>query len=121
MYYNVLCNRLVQRTEASHEVCYPAYLARADGPHKQLLLLHSNPKNRRTGKNDRQIVNPDILSSIARVPHSTDLPGSTPPRRRRPSSGDSSKSDSEADTGDMDYDSQMNLGIESRTSLTRKT
>lgn len=64
-----------------------------------------NPKNRRTGKNAPQIIYPDVPSSIAPVPHSPDLPVPTPPRRHRPSSGDSSKSDSEADTGDMDYDS----------------
>ena len=69
-----------------------------------------NPKNRRTGKNAPQIVYPDIPSSIAPVPHSPDLPVPTPPRRHRPSSGDSSKSDSEADTGDMDYDSADEVG-----------
>lgn len=69
-----------------------------------------NPKNRRTGKNAPQIVYPDIPSSIAPVPHSPDLPVPTPPRQHRPSSGDSSKSDSEADTGDMDYDSADEVG-----------
>jgi len=62
-----------------------------------------DPTKRRTGKNAPQIVYPDIPSSIAPVPHCPELPVPTPPKRDQPSSGDSSKSDSEEDIGDPDY------------------
>src|SRR6218665_695858 len=56
-----------------------------------------DPTKRRTGTNVPQIVYPDIPSSIALVPHCPELPVPTPPKRDQPSSGDSSKSDSEED------------------------
>jgi len=62
-----------------------------------------DPTKRRTGKNAPQNVYPDIPSSIAPVPHCPELPVPTPPKRDQPSSGDSSKSDSEEDIGDPDY------------------
>ena len=62
-----------------------------------------DPTKRRTGKNAPEIVYADIPSSIAPVPHCPELPISTPPKRDHPSSGDSSKSDSEEDIGDPDY------------------
>src|SRR6218665_2553729 len=58
-----------------------------------------DPTKRRTGKNVPQIVYPDIPSYIAPVPHCPELPVPTPPKRDQPSSGDSSKSDSEEDIG----------------------
>ena len=63
-----------------------------------------DPTKRRTGKNAPQNVYPDIPSSIAPVPHRPELPVPTPPKRDQPSSGDSSKSNSEEDIGDPDYD-----------------
>lgn len=62
-----------------------------------------DPTKRRSGKNAPQLVYPDIPSSFAPVPHCPELPVTTPPNRDQPSSGDSSKSDSEADIGDPDY------------------
>ena len=62
-----------------------------------------DPTKRRTGKNALQIVYPDIPSSIAPVPHCPELPILTLPKRDQPSSGDSSKSDSEEDIGDPNY------------------
>src|SRR6218665_2547837 len=53
-----------------------------------------DPTKRRTGKNAPQIVYPDIPSSSTTLPK---LPVPTPPKRDQPSSGDSSKSDSEKD------------------------
>ena len=63
-----------------------------------------NPTKRRMGKNAPQINDPDIPSSIVPVPHFPELPIRTPPKRDQPSSGDSSKSISEEDIGDPDYD-----------------
>ena len=62
-----------------------------------------DPTKRRTGKNAPQIVYPDIPSSIAPVTHCPELPIPTPPKRDQPSSGDSSKSDSQEDIRDPDY------------------
>ncbi|XP_073506717.1 uncharacterized protein [Phyllobates terribilis] len=62
-----------------------------------------DPAKRLTGKNVPQIVYPDIPSSIAPVPHCTELPVPTSPKRDQPSSGKSSKSDTEEDIGDQDY------------------
>src|SRR6218665_1987286 len=62
-----------------------------------------DPTKRRTGKNALQIVYPDIPSSIAPVPHCPELPVPPPPKRDQPSSGDSSKSDSEEDIEEPDY------------------
>src|SRR6218665_937237 len=62
-----------------------------------------NPTKRRTGKNAPQIVYPGIPAYIAPVPHCPELPVPTPPKRNQPSSGDSSKSDSEEHIGDPDY------------------
>ena len=64
----------------------------------------AHPTKRRTGKNAPQIFYQDIFSSIAPVPHCPELPISTPPKSDQPSSGDSSKSDSEEDIEDPDYD-----------------
>ena len=61
------------------------------------------PTKCRTGKNAPQIVYPDILFSIAPVPHCHELSIPTPPKRDQPSSGGTSKSDSEEDIGDPDY------------------
>ena len=61
-----------------------------------------DPTKRHTDKNAPQIVYPDIPSSVAPVLHCPELPISTPPKRDQPSSGDSSKSDSEEDIGDPD-------------------
>ena len=80
-----------------------------------------DPTKRRTGKNALLIVYPDIPFSIARVPHCPELPVPTPPKRYQPSSGDSSKSDSEEDIGDPDYFFTDALRRECHTSLTRKT
>ena len=66
-------------------------------------LCMVDPTRRRTGKNTPQIVLPDIPSSIAPVPHCPELPILTLPKRDQPSSGDSSKSDSEEDIGDPNY------------------
>ena len=63
----------------------------------------ADPTKRRTGKNSPQVVYPDIFSSIAQVPHCPELPIPTPPKSDQPSSGDSSKSDSEEDIEDPDY------------------
>ena len=62
-----------------------------------------DPTKRRTGKNAPQIVYPDIPSSIAPVTHCPELPIPTPPKRDQPSSGGSSKSDSQEDIRDPDY------------------
>src|SRR6218665_2772694 len=62
-----------------------------------------DPTKRRTGKDAPQIVYPDIPSYISPVPHYPELPVPTPPKRNQPSSGDSSKSDSEEVIGDPDY------------------
>ena len=62
-----------------------------------------DPTKRCTGKNAPRIVYPDIPSFIAPVPHCLELPIPTPLKRGQPSSGDSSKSDSEEDIGDPDY------------------
>src|SRR6218665_170246 len=80
-----------------------------------------DPTKRSTGKNAPQIVYPDISSSMAPVPHCPELPVHTPPKRDQPSSGDSSKSDSEEDIGDPDYVFTDALRREGQTSLTRKT
>src|SRR5271165_5481039 len=45
----------------------------------------------------------DIPSSIAPVPHCPELPIPTPPKSDQPSSGERSKSDSEEDIADPDY------------------
>src|SRR6218665_3157051 len=78
-----------------------------------------DPTKRRTGKNS--LVYPDIPSSFAPVPHCPELPVPTTPKRDQPSSGDSSKSDSEEDIGDPDYGFTDALRREGHTSLTRKT
>src|SRR5271163_2951357 len=62
-----------------------------------------DPSKRRTGKSAPPIMYPDIPSSIAPVPHCPELPVPTPPERDQPSSGESSKSDSEEDIADPDY------------------
>ena len=62
-----------------------------------------DPTKCHAGKNAPHNVYPDIPSSIAPVPHCLKLPIPTPPKRDQPSSGDSSKSDSEEDIGDPDY------------------
>src|SRR6218665_740105 len=64
-----------------------------------------DPTERRTGKNAPQIVYPDIPSYITPVPPCPELPVPTPSKRDQPSSGHSSKSESEEDTcnGDPDY------------------
>ena len=62
-----------------------------------------DPTKRRTSKNAPQIVYPDIPSSIAPVPHCSELLVPTPPKRDQPSSGDSCKSNSVEDIGDPDY------------------
>ena len=49
------------------------------------------------------IMYPDIPSSIAPVPRCPELPVQTPPERDQPSSGERSKSDSEEDIADPDY------------------
>jgi len=56
-----------------------------------------DPTKRCTSKNAPEIVYPDIPSYIAPVPHCPEQPVPTPPKRDQPSSGDSSKSDSEED------------------------
>ena len=56
-----------------------------------------------TSKNAPQIVYPDIPPSIPLAPHCPELPIPTPLKRDHPSSGDSSKLDSEEDIGDPDY------------------
>ena len=61
-----------------------------------------DPPKRHTGKNAPEIVYADIPSSIAPVLHCPELSISTPQKRDHPSSGDSSKSDSEEDIGDPD-------------------
>src|SRR6218665_1347389 len=66
-------------------------------------LCMADPTKRRTGKNAPRLDYPDIPSSIAPGPHCPELPVPTPPRRDQPSSGDSSKSDSEKDIRDPDY------------------
>src|SRR6218665_5881 len=75
-----------------------------------------DPTKRRTGENT-----PQIPSSIAPVPHCLELPVPTLPKRDQPSSGDSSKSDSEEDIGDPDYVFTYALRREGHTFLTRKT
>src|SRR6218665_1263833 len=80
-----------------------------------------DPTKCRTGKNAPQIVYPDIPSSIAPVSHCPELPVPSPPKRDQPSSGDSSKSDTEEDIGDPDYVFTDALRREGHTSLTRKT
>ena len=62
-----------------------------------------DPTKRRTGKNAAQIVYRDIPSSIAPVLNYPELPIPTLPKRDRPSSWDSSRSDNEKDTGDPGY------------------
>ena len=62
-----------------------------------------DPTKRRTGKNAPQIVYRDIPSSIAPVLKYFELSIATPPKRDRPSSWDSSRSDNEEDTGDPGY------------------
>src|SRR6218665_1166749 len=55
------------------------------------------------------------------VPRYPELPVPTPPKRDQPSSGDSSKSDSEEDIGDPDYVFTDALRREGHTFLTRNT
>lgn len=62
-----------------------------------------DPSKRRTGKSAPPIMYPDIPSSIAPVPHCPELPVPTPPKSDQPSSGERSKSDSEEDIADPDY------------------
>jgi hypothetical protein len=62
-----------------------------------------DPSKRRTGKSAPPIMYPDIPSSIAPVSHCPELPVPNPPKRDQPSSGESSKSDSEEDIADPDY------------------
>ncbi|XP_073532727.1 uncharacterized protein [Phyllobates terribilis] len=62
-----------------------------------------DPAQRCTGKNAPQIVYPDNPSSIAPVPHCPELPVPYPQKRDQPSSGKSSKSDSEEANADQDY------------------
>lgn len=62
-----------------------------------------DPSKRRIGKSATPVMYPDIPSSIALVPHCPELPIPTTPDWNQPSSGDSSKSDSEEDIADPDY------------------
>ena len=62
-----------------------------------------DPSKRRTGKSAPPIMYPDIPSSIAPVSHCPEIPVPNPPKRDQPSSGESSKSDSEEDIADPDY------------------
>src|SRR5271165_3105621 len=79
-----------------------------------------DPSKRRTGKNVPPIMYPDIPSSIAPVPHYPELPVPTPPERDQPSSGESSKSDSEEDIADPDYNFTDAAEEKSHTSPTRR-
>jgi hypothetical protein len=63
-----------------------------------------DPSKRQTGKNAPAITYPDLPSSIAPVRHCPELPVPTPPEREQPSSEESSKSESEEDVGDPNYD-----------------
>ncbi|XP_061431765.1 uncharacterized protein LOC133357688 [Lethenteron reissneri] len=64
------------------------------------MLDHSK---RRTGKNAPSITYPDLPSSIAPVPHCHELPVPTPPEREQLSLEESSKSESEEDVVNLDY------------------
>ena len=59
-----------------------------------------DPSKRRSGKNAAAVLYPDIPSSIAPVPHSSDLPIPTPPQNMQVSSEDTS-SVSDTDAGDV--------------------
>src|SRR6218665_3088165 len=69
----------------------------------------------------KSFIHADISSSIAPVSHCAELPVPTPPKRDQPSSGDSSKSDSEEDIGDPDYAFRDALRREGHTSLSRRS
>jgi len=55
----------------------------------------ADPSKRRSGKNAHPVAYPDIPSSIAPVPHCTELPIPAPPERNQPSSEESGTSDFE--------------------------
>ncbi|XP_066436113.1 uncharacterized protein [Eleutherodactylus coqui] len=62
-----------------------------------------DPSKRRSGKNTQPVVYPDIPSSVAQVPHSSEFPVPTPPAAKRQlRSYESSESDNEGDE-DVDF------------------
>ena len=77
-------------------------------------------KKGRLGTNVPQIIYLDIPSFITPAPHSPERPVPTPPKEDQPSSGESSKSNSEEDIGDTNY-SFAGAVERSHISLTRKT
>ena len=115
----MLCYRLVQGRKESHKVCYPANLAATDWPLKQLLLLHGG--SYQTSHWQECASNRLSRYSFFHCPSIT-LPWaacSHSPKRDHPSSGDSSKSDSEEDIGDPEYVFTDALRREGHTSPTR--
>ncbi|XP_076318645.1 uncharacterized protein LOC143229774 [Tachypleus tridentatus] len=69
-----------------------------------------NPPKRRAGKNTSAIMYPDFPSSIAPVPHCSDLPVPTTSERKQPSSKESNKLEEEEDVEDPDYNFRGEAG-----------
>lgn len=63
-----------------------------------------DPSKRRTGKNAPAVLYPDLPSSIAPVPHCSELPIPSPPARERASSGERSVSEGEDNSSVSDDD-----------------
>ncbi|XP_076342775.1 uncharacterized protein LOC143243358 [Tachypleus tridentatus] len=69
-----------------------------------------DPSKRRVGKNTSAIMYPDLPSSIAPVPHCPELPVTTSPERKQPSSEENSKSEEEVDVENPDYNFRGSSG-----------
>ena len=117
----MLCYRLVQVRKGAMKFATPANLAQPTDQTSNCYFCMVDPTKRCTVKDAPQIVYPGIPCSIAPVPHCHEMPVLAPPKRDQPSSGDSSKSDSEEDIGNPYYVFTDALRRKGNTSLTRKT
>lgn len=84
---------MAQMGKQRHEFANPMNLDATNWPLKQLLIQHGDPSKLRPSKNSSATIYPYLLTSIAPVPHITELPVPTSSEKEKKLSEENSNPD----------------------------